>query len=83
MNPLVLWPQRGIFYQPRVMDERMGPEKTKVLGEKCLSRTLSITDPTWIFMRRNAGLRGENPETNLLSYGTAYLYALAELSRIS
>jgi hypothetical protein len=46
--------------------------KTEVLGEKtCPSATLPTINPTWTDPRSNPGLRGERPETNGLSHGTA------------
>jgi hypothetical protein len=37
----------------------------------CPSATLSTTNPTWIDLGANPGLRGERPATNDLSHGTA------------
>jgi hypothetical protein len=45
--------------------------ETEVLGENLPSATLSTTNPTWIDLGANLGLRGERPATNRLSHGTA------------
>jgi hypothetical protein len=46
--------------------------KTNKLREKtCPNATLSITNPTWIDLSINLGLRGERPATNRLSHGMA------------
>jgi hypothetical protein len=45
--------------------------ETEVLGENLPSVTLSTTNPTWIDLGANPGLRGERPATNRLSHGTA------------
>jgi hypothetical protein len=39
--------------------------------EKHLSQYRSATYLTWTDLGENSGLRGENPATNRLSYGTA------------
>jgi hypothetical protein len=67
--------EKGIFYQPWFMDERMEQQvKTKVLGEAYLRPTLSIRGPTWIFRGLKPDLRSRNPAINCLSSGTACLY---------
>jgi hypothetical protein len=43
----------------------------EVLGENLPSTTLSTTNPTWIDPGAIPGHRGERPETNRLSHGTA------------
>jgi hypothetical protein len=45
--------------------------ETEVLGENLPSATLSTTNPTWIELGANPGLRSERPATNRLSHGTA------------
>jgi hypothetical protein len=42
----------------------------------CLSATLSTTNPTWTDPGSNPGLRGERPESNRLSHGTALVFNL-------
>jgi hypothetical protein len=37
------------------------------------SVTLSTTNPTWIDLGPNPGLRGERAATNRLSHGTAFI----------
>jgi hypothetical protein len=50
--------------------------ETEVLGENLPSATLSTTNPTWIDLGTNPGLRGERPATNRLSHGTALFLKL-------
>jgi hypothetical protein len=46
-------------------------ENRSTRGKICHSATLSTTNPTWIDLGLNPGLRGERPATNRLSHGTA------------
>jgi hypothetical protein len=48
-------------------------ENRNTRGKTCPSATLSTTNPTWTDPGSNTGLRGERPETNILSHGTAPL----------
>jgi hypothetical protein len=59
-----------------VFDERRWNDidrgKTEELGRKtCPSATSPTTNPTWIDLGANPGLRGERPATNDLSHGTS------------
>jgi hypothetical protein len=49
-------------------------ENIRTLRKTCPSATLSTTNPTWIDLGANPGLRGERPATNDLSHGTALQY---------
>jgi hypothetical protein len=42
--------------------------------ETCPSATLSTTNPTWIDLKSNLGLRGERPAIDSLSHGTALFW---------
>jgi hypothetical protein len=44
-------------------------ENRRTRRKTCPSSTLSTTNPTWIDMGANPGLRGERPATNDLSHG--------------
>jgi hypothetical protein len=46
-------------------------ENRSIRRKTCPNATLSTTNSTWIGMELNPGLRGERPETNRLSHGTA------------
>jgi hypothetical protein len=46
-------------------------ENRSTRGKTCPSATLSTTNPTWIDLGSNPGLRCERPTTNRLSRGTA------------
>jgi hypothetical protein len=49
-------------------------EESEELEEKnSPSVTLSTTNPTWIDLAANPGLRGERTATNRLSHGTAFI----------
>jgi hypothetical protein len=45
--------------------------ETELLGETCLSASLSTTNPTRADLGSNPGRRGGNPATDSLSYGAA------------
>jgi hypothetical protein len=45
-------------------------ENRRTLRKTCPSATLSTTNPTWIDLGANPGLRGDRPATNDLSHGT-------------
>jgi hypothetical protein len=45
-------------------------ENRRTRRQTCPSATLSATNPTWIDLGANPGLRGEKPATNDLSHGT-------------
>jgi hypothetical protein len=45
-------------------------ENRRTRRKTCPSATLSTTNPTWIDLGANPGLRGERPVTNDLSHGT-------------
>jgi hypothetical protein len=49
-------------------------EKRRTLRKTCPSATLSITNPTWIVLGVNPGLRGERLAPNHLSHGTTRKY---------
>jgi hypothetical protein len=57
----------------RRRNDTLTGENRKTRSKTCPSATLSITNPTWIDRGAKPGLRGEKPETNDLSHGTAYL----------
>jgi hypothetical protein len=50
-------------------------ENRSTRGKTCPSATLSTTNPTWIELGSNPGLRGGRPAANLLSHGTAYKHS--------
>jgi hypothetical protein len=53
----------------------------ELTGEKtCHSATLSTTNPTWIDLGSNTGHLGGKPATNRLSYGTALMESLVNVS---
>jgi hypothetical protein len=54
----------------------MTGENRRTRRNTCPSATLSTTNPTWIDLGTNPGLRGERPATNDLSHGTAPYKAL-------
>jgi len=49
-------------------------ENRRTRRKTCPSATLSTTNPTWIDLGANPGLRGERPATNHLRHGTAPRY---------
>jgi hypothetical protein len=46
-------------------------ENQRTRRKTCPTVTLSTTNPTWIDLVANPGLRGERPATNDLNHGTA------------
>jgi hypothetical protein len=73
-----LWPPGGLLLIPQMIHEYRKPRWNDIYRRKrinrrkaCPSDTLSITNPTWTNLSANPGLRGERPETNCLSHGTA------------
>jgi hypothetical protein len=51
-------------------------EKQRNQGTMCPSAILSTTHPTWTDLGMNLDHCSETPQTNCLSYGTDYIYAL-------
>jgi hypothetical protein len=48
-------------------------ENRRTRIKACPSSTSSATNPAWTDQGSNPGIRGENPRTNRLSHGTAYV----------
>lgn len=76
-----LWPPGGLLLIPQKIHEYRKPRWNDIYRRKRINRrkaspsdTLSITNPTWTNLNADPGLRGERPETNHLSHGTAVYF---------
>jgi hypothetical protein len=58
-------------------------ENRRTLRKTCPSDALSTTNPTWIDLGANPGLRGERSAANDLSHGTAFPHPLQFVNHIS
>jgi hypothetical protein len=57
--------------------------KTKYSEKTCPNATLSTTNPTFLDLGSNPGLRGGKPATNSLSYDTAYILPYSHITENS